>query len=51
MTMPDGAKVRKELINRTTNTFREAKNTDPELVINLALIFLLQLLLFKFLIG
>lgn len=51
MQIPEGNKVRKELINRTTNTLREARNTDPELVINVALILLLQFLLFKFLVG
>lgn len=51
MQLPEGNKVRKELISRTTNTLREARNSDPELVINVALILFLQFLLFKFLAG
>ena len=49
MQAPSAAKVRKEIVDRTANTFREAKNTDPELVINVVVILFLQFLLFRFL--
>ena len=49
--LPTAGKVKKELLNRTTQSLRDARNTDPELVINVALILFLQLLLFRFLVG
>jgi len=51
MQTPSASKVRQDLINRTTDKLRGAKNTDPELVINVVLILFLQFLLFRFLVS
>jgi len=51
MRTSSASKVRQEIIDRTTNTLRDAKSTDPELVINVVLIFALQFFLFRFLVS